>query len=429
MALIVRRSLQAWKAASRALPPRAPRGHRDAARRMARAESPRPRAARSRPPGRRRRKVGYEGGILTWKTSGRYASGSTCVRLACTSRTASQVGRNADRRRRLRIRQRARPRRREELGPVLGAEPPERPGVGNVALHLARHSSPSNAATSLSRCRSERRQVALDEARAARRPPCTASLGTDDVVGEAAEVGAPPLPGSRRRNAQDRHVGSIEQRTAGCSSREQRDQLPARFSGPSASSSRTRIGDRADVDSRSRRSLGRPSRPTRAGAGDGAEDRAVVAPRHRVDRAAHQRALDDRGVLVGAGSGRRDRRPQGTTRGGCTRAGAYWFWMPPIRESASGCPAGSASSSSCRASSARFSARSVRSGGLPLVAQDRHDVAVGVAATLVAIVSERRLQNEAGLLVRRAARAGSRCRRSARSARAAARRTRSRRWP
>ena len=79
-----------------------------------------------------------------------------------------------------------------------------------------------------------------------------------------------------------------------------------------------------------------------------AEQAAVVAPR---DRCGSCRASGCPGPPTHPrrrGSGRRDRRRPGTTRGGCTRSGAYWFWMPPSRSSASGTLRPTRSSRSCR---------------------------------------------------------------------------------
>src|SRR5688500_4242175 len=86
--------------------------------------------------------------------------------------------------------------------------------------------------------------------------------------------------------------------------------------------------------------------------------------------------------------------------------------MPPIRSITLVMPSVERSRSICRASSARLSARAVRIssamrlGGCsavelePLVTEQRHDVAVGEAPVLVAVMAQRPLVDEAGLLVR-----------------------------
>ena len=173
---------------------------------------------------------------LVWNTSGRYASGSTWVRLAWTRRIASQVGRN-----------------RtgasvsgsgsspsstsSELGAVLGAEPPQLQGWRRRPA-AARCSSPGTPRRR-DRRRPEGREVALDAAGSA-----TASrhraIRTDDVVGQAAQVGAPPLPGARRRNAQDREVGVRSSSARPDARRASSATSAGRFIGPPARSARTR---------------------------------------------------------------------------------------------------------------------------------------------------------------------------------------------
>ena len=157
------------------------------------------------------RNVVYEGGILTWNTSGRYASGSTCVRRAWTRSIASQVGRNRT----------GAGVSGSGSGPSSTSSSSVPSSARNVGAPCARRrpspARPSSPSTTRRRrpCRPEGRQVAPTSCGSAS-ASATASPGPMTSSARRAQVGPAPLPGARRRHAQDPRSVSIEKRTAGC---------------------------------------------------------------------------------------------------------------------------------------------------------------------------------------------------------------------
>ena len=223
------------------------------------------------------------------KTRGRYSSGRICVRLAWTRSVASQTGRK-----------------RGGAG-VSGSGSGAR-GRSSSSLPSSsrkrRSSQPLQrgrevadrqpAQSAISACGPARSRPG-SAARGARRPRRGVDLlAADPVLGVAYEVGAPPLPGARGRNADEREPGA-DSACLRAPAEQLLDLLPA-GSGPARGRREPRAASRSSR-ARARRGASRSHQLALARSSIAERERPVVAARDEVDRGPHQRRLDDRPPL------------------------------------------------------------------------------------------------------------------------------------
>ena len=175
----------------------------------------------------------------------------------------------------------------EQLSAVLVAEPSQRHPLERGRER--RHGDPGPARDVLARCGTESAEVATDE----QFEPfvaCRVGRARQPVLRHGIQVGRAPLPCARRRNAQE-----VEPPTDAVPHRRGHAELRDEVLPPAWT-----IGQQGTRTARDGRHLtlgdlvsGRAQPPRAAVLSDARCERPVVARRDHVDRAAHQRALDD----------------------------------------------------------------------------------------------------------------------------------------